>query len=548
MLEKKFQVAGDKNNLCFDFYYGKKGDQFSFYYFPMMFIYDEVFKNFLPETKMIYGLLLSRLKLSQKNGWFDDQNRPYVIYAQAEMAEKLSCSESTIVRAMKQLRDAGLVRSEKRGHGKTSILYVMNFAKETNAGVDCPEPASGMPYDYFYGKESCLFSFLRIPRLLFSDERFSHLPLLAKFLFGLMLDRMSLSQKNGWFDKDGCVYIEYPITEMSKDLSCSERTVMRLMKELRDIGLVVSKKRIGDNNIIYVMDFTTGTGTNDEPQASELSKANNSDSHDNGEFQNNHAKIACQNNDAGIAKLTSQERRGIKKPSTSCNNSGLEAPDMRPRTANVTPLSCQIYTPTCQPDASELPNRHLPIRKSYTDFSYTDSIYPGRGKKKKKPIDTIDERNTYSEIIKENIGYDLLRSQNKTRAAEIHELYVIILETVCSKREIIRVGREDMPAEVVRGRLLKLDYTHIEYVMESISETTTGIRNIRSYLLTALYRAPETIVNKINAEINHHMGRNQPAKKLFGSGSAPYGAALICGIETPKGGFFAPVYHHLRKE
>ena len=95
----------------------------------------------------------------------------------------------------------------------------------------------------------------------------------------------------------------------------------------------------------------------------------------------------------------------------------------------------------------------------------------------------MDRINAYSEIIKENISYDFLCRQDKIRAFEIHELFEIMLEAVCSTRATIRVGREDMPAEVVKSRLLKLDYSHIEYVMESMDKTTTDVRDIRSYLL-----------------------------------------------------------------
>jgi len=124
----------------------------------------------------------------------------------------------------------------------------------------------------------------------------------------------------------------------------------------------------------------------------------------------------------------------------------------------------------------------------------------------------IDTINAYSEIIKENISYDYLCKQDKIRAYEIHELFEIMLETVCSTRATIRVGREDMPAEIVKSRLLKLDYSHIEYVIDSMDKTTTDVRDMRSYLLTALYRAPTTIANKHKAEANHDLYAAQPLK------------------------------------
>jgi hypothetical protein len=138
---------------------------------------------------------------------------------------------------------------------------------------------------------------------------------------------------------------------------------------------------------------------------------------------------------------------------------------------------------------------------------YGLNINPSIPQAKGEGLDTI---NAYSDIIKENISYDYLCKQDKTRAYEIHELFEIMLETVCTTQDTIRVGREDIPAEVVKSRLLKLDYSHIEYVMESMDKTTTDVRDIRSYLLTALYRSPTTINHKYRAEANHDMYAQPP--------------------------------------
>lgn len=80
-----------------------------------------------------------------------------------------------------------------------------------------------------------------------------------------------------------------------------------------------------------------------------------------------------------------------------------------------------------------------------------------------------------------------------------------MLDTVCSTKPIIRVGGDDKPAEVVKSQLLKLDYTHIEFVLECMQQNTTRIRNIRQYLLTTLYNAPSTISSYYSALVNHDM-------------------------------------------
>ena len=92
-----------------------------------------------------------------------------------------------------------------------------------------------MTFDYFYGRESDLFSFVRIPKLLFKEERLKRLSSDAKILYGLLLDRMSLSAKNGWQDDDGRVYIIYTIDEVQDDLGCANKKAVNILAELEDI-------------------------------------------------------------------------------------------------------------------------------------------------------------------------------------------------------------------------------------------------------------------------------------------------------------------------
>jgi len=117
-----------------------------------------------------------------------------------------------------------------------------------------------MPYignfDFFYGKESERYNFIIIPKLLMKDERFQHISAEAKLMYGLFLDRNSLSQKNGWLDEENRVYIIYTIEEMKKDLGCATEKVNKVLKELESIGLIY-RKRNGKRkaNYIYVMDY-----------------------------------------------------------------------------------------------------------------------------------------------------------------------------------------------------------------------------------------------------------------------------------------------------
>ena len=111
----------------------------------------------------------------------------------------------------------------------------------------------------------------------------------------------------------------------------------------------------------------------------------------------------------------------------------------------------------------------------------------------------------YREIIKENIGYDYLRSDMPYDHDRLDEILELLVETVCSTKKYIRVAGSDYPAEVVRSRLLKLDMEHIRFVFDCLKENTTKIRNIKQYLLTTLYNAPATIGNYYSAMVQHDL-------------------------------------------
>ena len=85
---------------------------------------------------------------------------------------------------------------------------------------------------YFYGKEADQFSFYKIPKLLFTEEYFKKISVEAKVLYGLMLDRMSLSMKNQWMDDEGRAYIYYSLEDIMEALGCSNKKAISIMKEL----------------------------------------------------------------------------------------------------------------------------------------------------------------------------------------------------------------------------------------------------------------------------------------------------------------------------
>ena len=118
-----------------------------------------------------------------------------------------------------------------------------------------------LKFDYYYGMEAEQFTFYRVPRLLIKDKRFKGLSSDAKLLYGLMLDRMALSMKNGWIDKENRAYIIYSVENVMEDLGCSKPTCIKIIRELdsdKGIGLIEKKRRgLGKPDIIYVKNFAS---------------------------------------------------------------------------------------------------------------------------------------------------------------------------------------------------------------------------------------------------------------------------------------------------
>ena len=119
--------------------------------------------------------------------------------------------------------------------------------------------------------------------------------------------------------------------------------------------------------------------------------------------------------------------------------------------------------------------------------------------------DWMRERESYRELILENIEYDYLIQNHRLDRDRLDELVELMVDTVCSNREMIRIAGDDYPAEVIKSRFLKLNSSHIEYVLDRMRENTTYVRNIKKYLLAALYNAPATIDSYYTSLVSHDM-------------------------------------------
>ena len=292
-----------------------------------------------------------------------------------------------------------------------------------------------MTLDYFYGGEADQFSFYRIPKVLFTDPQYQTISVEAKVLYGLLLDRMSLSMKNGWTDKDGRVYIIFTVEDIMAAMGCGDQKAGKLLNELeRKAGRIERKRQgLGKPNLIFVKNFVTGS----------KSRIKKSENHDSGQVNN-----------------TDQE-----------------------------PLN----------------SRGNNTDRIKTEYNDTDSIpFTSFREPALKRYDAT-ERAEYREFIKENIEYEILVGNYPYDLDTLEEILGLIVDVVCTSKATIRISGDDKPAEVVRSQFLKLNSEHISFVLDSLSQNTTRIRNIKQYLLATLYNAPLTIGNYYRSLVSHDM-------------------------------------------
>ena len=285
-----------------------------------------------------------------------------------------------------------------------------------------------MTLDYFYGQARELFSFFRIPKALFQEQRFQNLSTDAKTLYGILLDRMSLSVKNEWFDKKGRVFIIFTIEDVKRTLRCADNKATRLLRELEKFGLIERKRRgQGKPCLVYVKNFSA------ESSKESVKNRDNDDSCG--------SKIACQD---------PVKSRGIKK------------------------------------------------KENKTEMNNTNLILSDESEKMKN-------RELLEEYFSCSLEIELLLRLYPDDEDTIYQIVDLLVDTCDSKRKLIRIAGDDKPAEVVLSRLKKLNADHIRFVLDCLAANTSPIRNMKQYLLAALFNAPTTIQLYYQNKVNHDL-------------------------------------------
>ena len=288
-----------------------------------------------------------------------------------------------------------------------------------------------MVFDYFYEEQSESYSFYRIPKMLFTEEIFEALSTDAKVLYGLLLDRISLSRENGWMDDAGRVYVYYTIKSVKKSMRCANTKACGLLRELDEFGLIERKKQgLGKPTIIYVKDFTR--------------------------FRK--------------AELLDSEKQN----------------------------SVILHTGTLDDCKSE----RIKTEKNNTESNKTNPILSGADK-------DMDERASYRNYLNSQLDMEIMYERYPYDRETLDAIMDLMLDVVCSKRKTIRIAGDDKPVSVVKSQFLKINSMHLEYVMDCMKKNPTKVRNIKQYLLAAIYNAPLTMQSYYQAWVNNDMAEGR---------------------------------------
>ena len=391
-------------------------------------------------------------------------------------------------------------------------------------------------FEYFYNDDSDQYSFYRIPKLLFTEEYFSSLSCEAKVLYGLMLDRISLSLKNKWFDEQNRAYIIFTIEDVMELLNCKSQKAVKIMKELDaedGIGLIEKiRQGFGKPNIIYVKNFMIKEAEEQQQQVQQNELPKNCENQNSviqnpadfsttvdGENQN-----SVMRKSADFSLVDSENQNSVMGKPADFNTTvdGENQNSVMRKPADFSTVDGENQNSVMRNPAdfstvdSENQNsvivkiKNQECRKSkpnYTDYSKTDIS-------KNNPIylsktGLMDEMDTYKNVVKKNINYTCFENDWSYDIKMIDELIDLIVEIMTLPDAVtVRIGGVEKKAALVKSQFMKLKKAHIEYVMNCLKKNTTKIANIRAYLLTTLYNAPLTMDSYYQAKVNYDLYGN----------------------------------------
>lgn len=328
---------------------------------------------------------------------------------------------------------------------------------------------SSYEFEYFYGPESEEFSFLMVPKFLLREGKFESVSDSAKILYSEMLERMGLSRKNGWFDDQDRPYIYYSVEDAMADINRSRPTAIKALKELETLGLIERiKQGQGKPTIVYVKRYMSRNKPANPDKSSEVK---------NLYFKKSNT-------------FTSRSKESLPQ----------EVKDAYSKESNV--LTSGSKETELQEVKSFDPN-NTEINNTYRNDNQSYQYLEEKGIDANDDSDPVILQERWTEYVKDNIGYEALVTQYPYKVSQINEFVRIMVMVICFGREPYNINGCSIPAKLVRAQFEKLEFDHIEYVLQAFDKASVPITAPDAYIIAALYSSYNTIDNGARREVNH---------------------------------------------
>ena len=301
-----------------------------------------------------------------------------------------------------------------------------------------------------------MFSYVEVPKAMFTEPALKVISADAKLLYGLMLDRMHLSEKNGWLDANGRVYIYYTLDDAMEVLGCSKGKALKVFDELDEgVRLIRREKQgTGKPTVIYVRVIEDDATT----------------------------RVQGVNVKVGDSLVDEEDGKAQKMNAAGSDFEHRQVHGMYPNKTEIN-----------KPEESNL------IRSM--------EEMDADAKQEAVRSTSISEIDSYRNRIRMQISYDALVARFPLEREMLDGIVDLMLDVQLSRRESVVVAKDARPTVLVQEKFRRIGSDHVVYVLDCMLRNTTKIRNIKSYLLAALYNAPSTISSFYRTEANHDFAK-----------------------------------------
>lgn len=536
-------------DIQFDYFTAAETEQYTFYRIPKALFTESHFQGISCEAK---SMMLDRLGLSIRNQWFDSQGRAYIIFTVEDVMGVMGCQSQKAVRLMKELDTAdgiGLIEKKRIGLGRPNRIYVKNFMVRGNGGMETrtggacrtqPHTAdnphsAGISRKKAAAPEEPLYCAGTMPEMKADAEKENKAGTTAAAMPETQEDQelnwrvrgenISENERPGKADDSICreesgAY-EENWWDMEKDAASGIKKSWQgtpLCKSSAgagmDIGSVtgiadavdivdnVDNCRAAGNFMYEYQNPELGTRSGEHIFADKTVEAmvremlGEQKTGPSGDGFKCVLEPGIQNGggqDALIVETEMPKQRDSKRNDTEYSKTEINKTEKNKTDFSAVYSSCQSYSsyPSCQSSRTDLPGQHAQGRNQ--------AVMPADSR-----MDGIERKiDSYREYIRENIDYQCFRPQD---AESVDELVELMADTMMvSDRGTVRIAGGEKPAPIVKSHFMKLAHSHIEYVIECLQRHTGKIRNIKAYILTALYNSSLTIGSYYRAEVNHDL-------------------------------------------